>query len=174
MAATFTQIPILQITDDEANEIALALDQVAKEFDVTIGGKTAAILNLAATLGMVYVPKGVMVFMMYQAAKMNQAAEAAADVTPMSEAAAGYTGGEAMVGADLGMVAAAAAAHPAANGGGATVDQNGMVTPAGIIPTPSLAPAVAQGGIRLEGQAPPRNAKPVPGQKAPKGTLRLG
>jgi hypothetical protein len=174
MAAAFTQLDIIRITDDEANEIAMALDQVAKEFDVVIGGKTAAILNLAATLGMVYVPKGVMVFMMYQAAKMNAAAEAATDVTATEAAAAGYTGGDPAAGADLSAVAAAAMAHPAANSGGATIDANGMQTPANIIPTPSLAPAVAQGGIRLEGAPPPRNAKPVPGQKSPKGTLRLG
>lgn len=57
MAAMFTGLPVIILSDAEAKMMADALCNVANEYDLAISGKTAATLQLVATLGMVYVPR---------------------------------------------------------------------------------------------------------------------
>jgi hypothetical protein len=112
MAEDFTGLP-LSITADEATELAKAIGDASKEFNVVIGGKTAAILNLAATCAMIYAPKVIVIYAAIKMQQMAAAAEAARDVSPTEAAAAGSPIPEAV---NAGAVAAGVAVHPATNG----------------------------------------------------------
>lgn len=112
MAQDITGLP-LAVDADDANELAIAVSDVSKEFGVVIGGKTAAILNLAATAAMIYGPKLLVIYAAIRMQQMAAAAAQATDVTPAEQAAAGTPIPEA---ADAGAVAAGTAVHPAANG----------------------------------------------------------
>lgn len=125
LAEQFTGLP-LQIKPDEAQELAHAVEQCAKEFNVVVSGKTAALLNLAATAAMIYTPKIIMIYAAIRMAQMQAASENATNITPAEMAAAGSPIPEA---ADAGAVAAGTAIHPAAMNGQAPVTSAAKLPP---------------------------------------------
>ena len=63
MAGMALKLPELAISDDEARDLADAILICGREYGVKITGKTAASLNLLATVIVVYAPKMAAVWM---------------------------------------------------------------------------------------------------------------
>lgn len=57
LAAIATGIPELQITEEEGQMLGMSIANVAQEYDLSLDGKTGALLQLAAACGMIYVPR---------------------------------------------------------------------------------------------------------------------
>lgn len=57
MGAMMLGLPMLQLTDPEANMLADAFAAIAREYDIALSGKTAATLQLLGTAAMIYVPR---------------------------------------------------------------------------------------------------------------------
>lgn len=77
-----TGIPEAYITEQQAEMLAEAITTVSEEYGLSLSGKTGALLQLAGTAAMIYVPR---VFT-YQ---KRRAAERAGAATPPSEGAQG-------------------------------------------------------------------------------------
>ena len=83
VAATMTGLHELEVSEFEAAMLAESLAAVSREYDVAIDGKLAATLQLAAALGVIYVPRIVMIKKRAIQAKESQAAsESAPTPTP--------------------------------------------------------------------------------------------
>lgn len=67
-----TQIPELEISDEEGDHLGRALASVAQEYDLELSGKTGAMLQLIAACGMIYVPRFFMLKSRVVAAKAKQ------------------------------------------------------------------------------------------------------
>lgn len=76
VAATMTGLRELEISEFEAMMLAESLAAVSREYDVTLDGKLAATIQLAAAVGVVYVPRIVMIKKRANAAKQNAPIEA--------------------------------------------------------------------------------------------------
>ncbi len=61
VAATMTGLRELEISEFEATMLAESLAAVSREYDVTLDGKLAATIQLAAAIGVIYVPRVVMI-----------------------------------------------------------------------------------------------------------------
>ena len=61
VAATMTGLRELEISEFEAVMLAESLAAVSREYDVTLDGKVAATIQLAAAIGVIYVPRLVMI-----------------------------------------------------------------------------------------------------------------
>jgi hypothetical protein len=57
MAATITQLPFVQINEQEAAMLADAIENVSREYDLALDGKTGAFIQLAAVAAIVYGPR---------------------------------------------------------------------------------------------------------------------
>lgn len=70
VAAAMTQMPELLVSEAEAEQLVIAGNDVAAEFDLEVGGKTAAVLGLLGTAGAVYFPR--MIAFMARLEQMRQ------------------------------------------------------------------------------------------------------
>ena len=71
LVALATGIPELQVRHEEAAMLSTAIAAVCEEYDLSLSGKTGALLQLAAAAAMVYAPRFGMVM---QRVKQQQAA----------------------------------------------------------------------------------------------------
>lgn len=76
IAAKLTGLPFVQIDKMESDMLADAIDNIAREYDLALDGKTGAFLQLMAASAVVYGPR----VMMYQALKRKAMREAAVTV----------------------------------------------------------------------------------------------
>lgn len=77
LAALALGIPELQIAPNEAQLLAGALDNVAQQYGLELGGKSGAVLQLAAACAAIYVPRFLHVKARADAARQQARAEAA-------------------------------------------------------------------------------------------------
>jgi hypothetical protein len=76
LAAMGTGIPELEITSAEAEMLGDAIANVCEEYDLSLSGKTGALLQLVAAAGMIYAPKFVQIGQrVKQQAQQRKAAE---------------------------------------------------------------------------------------------------
>src|SRR2546423_10441970 len=91
IAAKLTQMPFVAIDQTEADMLADAIDNVAREYDLALDGKTGAFIQLMAAAAVVYGPR----VMMYQAIQRRSRREAGQTVegtaTPIDQGANGAT-----------------------------------------------------------------------------------
>ena len=85
IAAQIAKTPELAIDSGEAKMLAQAVVNVAKEYDLTVSGKTAAWVGLIATAGAVYAPRAIML------APKLKAQKKAGQKAPLMSAQSNYT-----------------------------------------------------------------------------------
>ncbi len=83
IAAAMTGQPIFQLKDDEAKALAKAVADLATHYQLDFAGPIALWVNLAATLGMIYMPRFMMIQQMNAMAKAAQQAKANAPGSDM-------------------------------------------------------------------------------------------
>ncbi len=72
IAFAVTKLPELQLQDDEAEMLAGDVERLAEEYGVNLGGKMGAWLGLAGSLGLIYAPRALSIYLKIQAAKAAQ------------------------------------------------------------------------------------------------------
>lgn len=78
IAAMGTGLPELQISDNEGTMLANAINAVADEYGLDVGGKTGAALQLFGAMGMIYAPRAFAIMKRVEAQK-REAAKASDD-----------------------------------------------------------------------------------------------
>lgn len=76
MAAIISGIPVLQIRPDEGDMLAAAIVNVSEQYDLSIDGKTGALIQILGAAAMIYVPRFGMVMAMSKQAKAQRKAAA--------------------------------------------------------------------------------------------------
>lgn len=75
MAATLTQLGELQISDGEAVALAGAIVNISEQYELSIDGKTGALIQLVGTAAMIYAPRFLAVNQRIKAAKAARNSE---------------------------------------------------------------------------------------------------
>ena len=62
LLATITKQPVFVLTNEEAKNMAIALSEVSKHYNINVmSGPRASLVSLAAVCGMIYIPKVVLI-----------------------------------------------------------------------------------------------------------------
>lgn len=61
MASMMTGVPEVQISDEEGQQLAIAVVNVAELYNLSIDGKTGAAIQLMAACAMIYAPRALMI-----------------------------------------------------------------------------------------------------------------
>jgi hypothetical protein len=90
IAAKLTQLPFVQIDENESRMLADAIENVAREYDLELSGRTGAFIQLIAVSAVVYGPR----VMEFQKLKRRAVAEAQASPPPPPQSPVELAAGE--------------------------------------------------------------------------------